>query len=228
MDVEMPEMDGLEAARQIGHALGAHRPRIIAMTANAMHGDRERCLAAGIDDYVAKPVRIGELQAALAAAARGLPRALDAAPAAPPATAAATDAGALDALPILDVTAFDEAREFLGEEADEVIGRVVGSFRANTPTMLASIRDAYAKGDAAQLQMSAHTLKGLSGTVGARRVQALCQQLESAGRAGSVDDHAATIDRLARELALADEAFAPTASSTAEGTESLGSQLRAR
>jgi len=66
MDVQMPEMDGLEASRQITArwAVGA-RPRIVAMTANAMQGDRERCLAAGMDDYITKPVRLDELVEAL-------------------------------------------------------------------------------------------------------------------------------------------------------------------
>jgi CheY-like chemotaxis protein len=65
MDVQMPEMDGLEATRQIIKRWGDDHPRIIAMTANAMQGDREAFLDAGMDDYVSKPIRIGELVAAL-------------------------------------------------------------------------------------------------------------------------------------------------------------------
>jgi len=62
MDVQMPEMDGLEAARQITAKRAPHkRPRIIAMTANAMQGDREMCLAAGMDDYLTKPIRVDQL-----------------------------------------------------------------------------------------------------------------------------------------------------------------------
>jgi signal transduction histidine kinase/CheY-like chemotaxis protein len=135
MDVEMPEMDGLEAARQISAALGARRPRIIAMTANAMHGDRERCLAAGIDDYVAKPIRISELQAALAAAAHHTRRApVPIASRSAVAPRAALGDAELDALPVLDATAFDEAHEFLGDEADEVIGNLIESFRSGGRT----------------------------------------------------------------------------------------------
>ena len=65
MDVEMPVMDGLEASRRINQGWPAERPRIIAMTANAMQGDRETCLAAGMDDYLSKPIRKAELAAAL-------------------------------------------------------------------------------------------------------------------------------------------------------------------
>ena len=70
MDVQMPEMDGLEAARRItAKYQPERRPRIIAMTANAMQGDREECLAAGMDDYVTKPIRVDALVASLRQAA---------------------------------------------------------------------------------------------------------------------------------------------------------------
>jgi len=65
MDVQMPEMDGLEASRTIVERWPAARPRIVAMTANAMQGDREACLAAGMDDYVTKPIRVDALVQAL-------------------------------------------------------------------------------------------------------------------------------------------------------------------
>jgi len=65
MDVQMPELDGLDATRQICARHPAGRPRIVAMTANAMQGDREMCLAAGMDDYVVKPIRVDALVEAL-------------------------------------------------------------------------------------------------------------------------------------------------------------------
>jgi CheY-like chemotaxis protein len=75
MDVQMPDMDGLEATRRIVSRWSAdQRPRIVAMTANAMQGDREECLAAGMDDYITKPIRVEALQQALRACS---PRRLD-------------------------------------------------------------------------------------------------------------------------------------------------------
>src|SRR6187397_810913 len=68
MDVQMPEMDGLEASRRINERWSGDRPRIVAMTANAMQGDRDMCLAAGMDDYITKPIRVERLVEALVSA----------------------------------------------------------------------------------------------------------------------------------------------------------------
>ena len=207
----MPEMDGLEAARRIQEAHGAQRPQIIALTANAMQGDRERTARAGMDDYVSKPIRIRDLQAALAAAGSRLQKRLGIAAAAggivsPPSRApTAVD---LEQAAILDPTAFDEAREFLGDEADEVIGGVIDSFQRRTPEMLQTLRRTLAGGDHTQLPLVVHTLKGLSGTVGARRIQALCERLEADARSGAFTDMAPVLDRLEEELAQANTALA--------------------
>ncbi len=73
MDVEMPEMDGLEATRRIHRQWGTARPHIIAVTANALQGERELCLQAGMDDYITKPIRLEELTAALGRTSRPVP-----------------------------------------------------------------------------------------------------------------------------------------------------------
>jgi signal transduction histidine kinase/DNA-binding response OmpR family regulator len=235
MDVEMPEMDGIEASLTIGREQGERRPQIIAMTANVLQGDRERCMAAGMDDYVGKPIRVRELQSAIAAAARRIRerRSETPLPPTPPAngspptgrgqvrganpssTSEKVEAGSevlctIDQQVILDPSAFDEAREFLAEEADEVIGKLVESFRAKTPDMVGDLRRAAAEGDAQHVRLVAHTLKGLSGTVGARRVQALCAQLEAAAKAEHSFDSSAALNRLEAELEAVCEALAAT------------------
>jgi CheY-like chemotaxis protein len=70
MDVQMPEMDGLDATREIRKLTNAAQPHIVAMTANAMEGDREMCIAAGMNDYISKPIRVNELVEALLKAKR--------------------------------------------------------------------------------------------------------------------------------------------------------------
>ena len=207
MDVEMPEMDGLEAARRI-RATHPARPRIIAMTAAAMQGDRERCLAAGMDEYVSKPIRISELQAALLAAG-GTAR--------PPAAVAPSPTAAdrnpvpspldLDQRPILDPAAFDETREFLAEQAEPLIQKLLDAFASRSPEMIVTMRRAAAAGDGKQIEFVAHTLKGISGTVGARRVEALCAQLEAGARNGIGHDADALLDRLEEEFAAARSAL---------------------
>jgi HPt (histidine-containing phosphotransfer) domain-containing protein len=109
--------------------------------------------------------------------------------------------------PVLDPTAFDETREFLGDEAEELIRGLVESFRGRMPEMLQSLRRAIASGERRQLEMVAHTLKGLSGTLGARRVQALCQSLETRATQASPSDLTPMLDRLEEECARANTAL---------------------
>jgi len=217
MDIEMPEMDGLEAARRIRQEHGARRPQIIAMTANALQGDRERALAMGMDEYITKPIRISELQAALAAVGRRVhgnhapivaASTTDRGVPSPAPTSVVTD---MASQPVLDRSAFDEAREFLGDEADEVIGGVIESFRRKTPAMLQTLRQALAGNETPQLHMVAHTLKGLSGTVGARRMQALCESIETDAGNRALENMAPMLDQLEEEFARADAALAASA-----------------
>jgi len=219
MDVQMPEMDGLEAARLIGEEHGTQRPQIIAMTANVMQGDRERSLAVGMDEYVTKPIRISELHAALSAAGRRV-HGRDAHPGAAPVVkpaAAPTIADPTQEQP-LDPTALDETRTFLGAEADEVIGGLIEAFQRRTPEMLQTMRLTLTNGDRSQLQMAAHTLKGLSGTVGARRVQALCARLEKSAGDDTPSDLLRLLDRLEDEFVRTLAALAAAGGSGAESS----------
>jgi CheY-like chemotaxis protein len=173
MDVQMPEMDGLEATRQIRARptppeRGDRPIRIVAMTANAMQGDREACLAAGMDDYLAKPIRPEELAAALAAT----PNRADGASAAatPPVT--------------LDATAIERMRSIA--PSDEAFAQLVGSFIDNGSSLLAQLADAAGNGDTDVLRRTAHTLKSNAASFGATDLADLCGTLEAQARNGAV------------------------------------------
>jgi len=176
MDVQMPEMDGLEATAVIRDELPKERqPRIIAMTANAMEGDRELCLAARMDDYVAKPIRVGELQNALERCM----------PSVPPMETTPDKPVEADQ-PLLDERIWSQLREV--EKSDPgIVADLFRVFRAEAPGILLDVKEAVAAGDADALKKSAHKLKGSSGNMGMLRLAALSAELERRARAGSLD-----------------------------------------
>jgi CheY-like chemotaxis protein/HPt (histidine-containing phosphotransfer) domain-containing protein len=170
MDVQMPAMDGLEATRKIHERLAAERPRIIAATANALQDERERCLAAGMDDYLSKPIRMEQLAAALAQVhprsdVRGR------------ASTAPAEAGSLHPGVLMRL------RDTLG---DEGIGEMIDVFLAEAPALISTLRRAIELDDAGELRRAAHTLKSNAATFGARGLADLCGRLEEMGKAGSL------------------------------------------
>jgi PAS domain S-box-containing protein len=182
MDVEMPEMDGLEASRRI-HAEwhGERLPRIIAVTANAMQGDRDTCLAAGMDDYLSKPIRRDELEAALR---RCEPRAV-VAQAPPPLAADVLDVGAIEQLRAMGGSAF--------------LGELTGTFLASAPSLVATLAWARVEGNAEELRRGAHTLKSNARTFGAMKLAEVCQQLEAMAAAGTLDTAAELVGQIEAE-----------------------------
>jgi signal transduction histidine kinase/CheY-like chemotaxis protein len=173
MDVQMPELDGLEATRQVRERLTAERqPRIIAMTANAMQGDRERCLAAGMDDYVSKPIRVEELVGAL----ERVP--LRAAPAADAPTTA-------DEAAVLDPAALRALLDTVGGEFAFLV-ELIDSFRDEAPRLLAELQRAVEHGDTATVERMAHSLKSNATDFGATTMARLCRELEGQARAGNL------------------------------------------
>ncbi len=185
MDVQMPEMDGYEATgaiREKEKSAGGHIP-IIAMTANAMKGDREKCLEAGMDDYVAKPVRSHELFTTLekyAAAARegDVP--------------VAANAGATP--PSEEV--FDQ-RDFEAQAGDgDLMRELIDIFDEESGEMLARIETASEKGDAKALHEAAHALKGMIGNYGARQAFDKAKEIDSLAREGNLARARAEIPRL--------------------------------
>jgi two-component system, sensor histidine kinase and response regulator len=175
MDVHMPDMDGFQATAAIRAreaAAGGH-VAILAMTASGMHGDRERCLAAGMDGYITKPVRYEELIATVERAA-------------PPPDPAAAARGAPPARP----------------GGAGAAGDLFALFVADAVRLHAEIRDAVARRDAAALQGAAHRLHGAAGWFGAHAALALARRLEACARAGDFTAEADRACReLAAELA---------------------------
>jgi CheY-like chemotaxis protein/HPt (histidine-containing phosphotransfer) domain-containing protein len=189
MDVQMPEMDGLEASREIcARWPVGRRPRIIAMTAEAMEGDRQKCLAAGMEDYLVKPVTLDQLAAALA---RNRPTGYAVAAQPHSAERSPVPVHGVDADGAVDPPVLDQLREDLG--GPEPVQEVIATFLDKTPEVLAELRDAAARADAGGIRQAAHKLKGTSATLGARRLSEQCAEIERLARAGSVPDAA---DRL--------------------------------
>jgi PAS domain S-box-containing protein len=176
MDCQMPELDGYQAARTIRASEGERHIPIIAMTAHSMPGDRERCLAAGMDDYLSKPVDPVQLHTVLE---RWLPESPSRPPGPEPIRARYGHEVAEEQIPALDVGMIASLRETLTEEMRE---RLLETFETSLPTCLEEIEAAVERDDRAELRRVAHLLKGSAATLGAARLRHACQALERRGR----------------------------------------------
>jgi PAS domain S-box-containing protein len=194
MDCQMPQMDGYEAAIEIRRLeqtgeIGFHAP-IVAMTANAMKGDAEKCIAAGMDDYIDKPVdkaKIGNVLERWFGQRQS-----------PPSSAMASGAphrgvGHLDNQDAKDSAASENAidAEHLAQLRDVMEDEFVDllqTYLENSPKEISKLKAALAQGDTEAVVKSAHTLKGSSSNLGAVRLSSLCKQIESNGRAGQLDE----------------------------------------
>jgi CheY-like chemotaxis protein len=185
MDVQMPEMDGLEASRQICRRWRVEqRPRIIAMTANAMQGDREMCLAAGMDDYLSKPIRVNELVTALTHSAAIQPTGEE----------TVSDSG------VIDPAAYEELVASTSGDAG-FIRELIETYLGDAPGLFAQMRTALAAKDAETFRRAAHSLKSNSASLGALALSAQAKELEMMGKAANLEDAAA-------KLAVADAEYA--------------------
>ncbi len=198
MDCQMPEMDGYEATMEIRlrEAGGRHLP-IIAMTAAAMDGDRERCLEAGMDDYITKPVRSDAVAAVLE---RWVGAAPVAEPAAAPPEAAPSDVRVLDADQLNVIRRLDDAE---GTLLREIIDKFLTHAEAGRDELARII----AEGDPQALERTAHRLKGAAANLGAVAMADVCGELEARGRFGQLDDVASLLPRYDDELARARDAL---------------------
>jgi signal transduction histidine kinase/DNA-binding response OmpR family regulator len=170
MDVQMPVLDGCEATRRIRRRWGSS-PWIIAMTANALAGDRDACLDAGMDDYLGKPVRPQALGAALVRAGEGLARTS------------------------VDVSALDRLKADLGEEAPGLLPELVAEFLNDAARLVGQVRTGVAAGDGAEARRVAHTLRSTALAFGATGLADACAALE----AGPDAAHDALAERIGQE-----------------------------
>jgi PAS domain S-box-containing protein len=199
MDLQMPVLDGFAATRQIRAAEGGRRVPIIAMTASAFEGEREKCLAAGMDDFLTKPVDSTRLASVLRAHAHHTgpvpvaPVALDAAPAAP--------AGA-----VLDISRIEELLD-MGEGAEVLVHKAVDNFVTRVPETVTGLREAVARQDAEELRALAHRLKGSALNLGASRVAQVSLALEESGREDRTEEAAPLLVELEAALGEASAAL---------------------
>jgi len=187
MDCQMPELDGYEATAEIRLREGdaRHLP-IIAMTANSMAEDRERCLAAGMDDYVSKPIRPQLLVEALRRHVE---------PPASPGVAEHAQPGAFDGQ-LIDAATLAELRELHGDALRDLLELYLDDVASQMPRLLAEVE----RGETESVALSAHRLKGSSLAVGALRVGVIAAELEIRAKAGDRDSAGKLVHSLERAV----------------------------
>jgi len=193
MDVQMPEMNGFEATRAIRNLERGRRIPIVAMTAHAMKGDREKCLDAGMDDYVSKPINPDVLYRVIDRVA--------------PKPRRKTEKNRPEPAP--KSTTFSPGSFDLSSAMETVLGNkdlfreIAGMFIAQCPDYVAGIRQAIAENDAGVLEREAHTLKGAVGNFAAHKAYELAYRLEKLGKEGKIEnasDELAVLERALDEL----------------------------
>ncbi len=193
MDCNMPELDGFAATAAIRSSEGNnHHTVIIAMTANALKGDREKCLSSGMDDYISKPVSQKELA--------GVVGRWSATPS-PAAQPVPEKNPAVEEMPAIDASRLDELAELGDEEDPHWLTTILQRFEEDASSRVVKLVVAAETGNAKDLEQVAHALKGSCGNVGATTMAAIAHQLQILARSGTVDGAGDLIAALEREFA---------------------------
>jgi CheY-like chemotaxis protein len=184
MDCQMPDLDGYAATRQLREIEGQDRHTwIVAMTANSLEGDREKCLATGMDDYISKPVKIEDLRAALERFSNMRRTESE-----------LLEEGGQSAIDLTVLNGFSD----LDDDTGVIMAQLIEVFIDNTPKVIAEARQALMDGQFETLARAAHTLRGSCSNFGAERMRAVCQELEvlaHEGIATGAADLIATVER---------------------------------
>lgn len=202
MDCQMPEMDGYEVTRRIrqsGSDSYIHlrsAPYIIALTANAMQGDREHCLSLGMNDYLTKPLHLHDLEAVLQ---RALLRISPTTPTPTPLATPEPDSEALDR------TIINGLKELREPGQPDPLRELIELFLKDAQPRLQQMEVAAAAGDLAKLTAATHTLKGSASNLGARRLATLCAALEKQSKAGDTGQSDKTLAEVTTEFAVVRE-----------------------
>jgi CheY-like chemotaxis protein len=199
LDLQMPEMGGLEATQAIRdreRKTRRHLP-VVALTAHAMHGDRERCLDAGMDGYLSKPIDVAQLVETVERFGRPVADK----------QREATESSA----PSLDDVVFDERTALKHTGGDRrLLTEMIALFRSDYPSYVRRIERALKRRDGDTLRAAAHGLKGAIATVGSERGRELAATLEQLARSAQFEEAAGKYNRLQDHLKLLEQAFAST------------------
>ena len=198
MDVNMPEMDGIEATREICRMLPlSRRPRIVALTANVMSDDQQLFREAGMEDFLSKPVSVEQLKAALLRCTPGVTAVLSM-PLAPPSAEPLPSAEPpTPSEPALDAKMLNSLRQMCQAGSPDALSELLGLVELEFPMLLTALREAR---DANSLTQAAHALKGGASSIGALKLSKLAQSLEKQGQAGTAQASSEEIDAIEGQI----------------------------
>jgi len=185
MDIQMPELDGLEATRAIRASPSGTGLRIVAITAHASAADKERCLAAGMDDYLSKPFKARDLFATVEGGAE-------------PATPSTTAGESATRTDPVDLAGFRESLRQAGVE--ESVGEILKAFAADAPRRLDALKKAVKASDPRAIERAAHAFRSPAATIGAHRLAALLQAVEVAAKEGSAERAGTKLEEVRAEI----------------------------